>query len=617
MILREVPLDTSAISYRVADFLKDHPPFQVMEVEDLRTFALSGRVKFFEAHQFILTQGAPRFEVFVIQQGTVLLWDERDTQSRLFDVRGAGAMLGIDELSTARTFSYSARSVSDVLIYSFPTEHFEALVEKYPEAEQYVSAYRGVSGDDQHHTQDLHNALLRDLSAGSTAPTCGDDVRLRDAAQLMVESNSEVLIVLDLEKRPTGFLTARFFTEWAAGGGRGADEPIGALLNHPPVAMKGDASVADGVLAMAEANSSALALTSDGTLQGQVQGFVTARELGRIFGDRPLELLHDIRRAGSVDSLREANQRSRLFVLRYLTGGAASGWLSTLVSLVDTNIVRRLITMVSAENLSSCCWCLCGPSGRGESLTSLAPEIVVLVEDDNDEAPWRDALNQVNQRLQECYLCPAASNFDAFFHVARVSDWNRRYIDWITDPVRTEIFRSRPFFDLRPIAGDTSLWRRLETNVMSAVDQDFLHVAANDCLATIPPLTFFQNAVIDESGEETSVFRLEETALKPLVDVARVFGIAAKKVFGTSTLERFATAGRLLPQQAPIFHEASEAFRMVLWQQGRVGITQRSSGAELPPALLGAYDRQVLRTGFRAILDLLEFVDDLEWLKKL
>ena len=76
-----------------------------MDVSDLLTFAQLGRVKFFEAHQFIVTQGATRFDVFVIQQGTVLLWDERSAEARLLDVRGAGAMLGIEGFNQARYLS--------------------------------------------------------------------------------------------------------------------------------------------------------------------------------------------------------------------------------------------------------------------------------------------------------------------------------------------------------------------------------------------------------------------------------------------------------------------------------------------------------------------------------
>jgi hypothetical protein len=74
-------------------------------------------------------------------------------------------------------------------------------------------------------------------------------------------------------------------------------------------------------------------------------------------------------------------------------------------------------------------------------------------------------------------------------------------------------------------------------------------------------------------------------------------------------------AGTLLPEHVSTFREASETLRIVLWQQGRIGISQGTAGSELPPALLSRYDRQILRSGFRSILRLLEFTAELEWLK--
>ena len=164
--------------------------------------------------------------------------------------------------------------------------------------------------------------------------------------------------------------------------------------------------------------------------------------------------------------------------------------------------------------------------------------------------------------------------------------------------------------------GTLDLFDELVTAVAGAVNRDFLHVLANDCLANVPPLTFYEDAVVDTAGERFATFQLEESALRPLVDVARVFGMAGGAMFGRSTLERFAVASALLPEQAQIFAEATEIFRVVLWQQGRIGIGQGTSGAELAPALLSSRDRKILRNGFRSILRLLQFTANPEWLQK-
>jgi hypothetical protein len=122
---------------------------------------------------------------------------------------------------------------------------------------------------------------------------------------------------------------------------------------------------------------------------------------------------------------------------------------------------------------------------------------------------------------------------------------------------------------------------------------------------------------VDSAGEHVSTFRLEHSALRPLVDVGRVFAMAAGKVLGRSTVDRFATARALLPEHEKIFREAADTFRVVLWQQGRVGISLGTSGLDLPPALLSRHDRHVLKAGFRSILRLLEFTAERAWLAQL
>ena len=70
-------MDTAAIAYRIVDFLKHHPPFSSMDEADLLALTADGRVRFYEAHQYLLWQGEPhKVHVFVIQQGTVSLWDD-------------------------------------------------------------------------------------------------------------------------------------------------------------------------------------------------------------------------------------------------------------------------------------------------------------------------------------------------------------------------------------------------------------------------------------------------------------------------------------------------------------------------------------------------------------
>lgn len=610
-------MDTSKISYRVADFLKKHPPFQAMDEGDLLELAARGRVRFHEANEYILWQGEPhKPHVFVIQQGTVSLWDEADGHPALRDVRGPGDLLGSERFTDARCCLHSARSASDVVIYSFPASDFEDLVLKYPYARQFVEAHDAVTADyqwakDAHDPQEmfLHGVVGRKaLESGSA------QMSIRDVAQSMLTTGSDALAIVDDDNRIQAVATVNAILAWVAAGAGHADQPIAGLLGSAPPAVGPAASVVDGVLAIAEADAAALAVTSDGSSNGQLQAIVTSRDLARVFGDQPISILREIPLAANIRELWELNHRARALALQYLTSAASFDWLARFVSLADVNIVKRIIALLGAE-ASSACWCFCGASGRGESLTRHAPQLVVIVEGEHGCPALRQSYARVSDALAECdYLARVDMTFDRSFLVAGKAEWQTRYAQWLRDPVRTQMYRARPLFDLRPVHGRRSLWHDMESTVVGAADCDLLRVLANDCLASLPPLTFFQDAVVEKSGEQTTVFRLEHSALRPLVDVGRVFGMAANKVLGTSTRERFACARTLLPEHEAIFREASETLRVLLWQQARIGIEQGTNGSELPPVLLSRHDRHVLKSGFRSILRLLEFTGDSAWL---
>ena len=367
---------------------------------------------------------------------------------------------------------------------------------------------------------------------------------------------------------------------------------------------------------MGRAAVPAIAITADGTPDGRLQAIVTPTDLALLFGEQPASLLRDIRLASRMHELRELNLRARALTLEYLTGAPAVEWLARLMHLIDAAIMTRLLALTGVARPPGC-WCFCGSSGRGESLTRLAPHVLVVLADGDDELSAQDAYDRLLDALEECDYLPRELPYDQTFYVAGVHEWAARYREWVRDPVMHEMFRARTLFDLRPVHGPRSLWQEIDAAVAEHVDRDFLHVLANDCLASLPPLTFFQDAVVDSDGEHLATFRLEHSALRPLVDVGRVFAMAGGKVLGRSTLERFATARSLLPEHEKIFREAADTFRVVLWQQGRVGISQGTSGAELPPALLSRHDRHVLKGGFRSIHRLLEFTAEREWLRSL
>jgi len=398
-------------------------------------------------------------------------------------------------------------------------------------------------------------------------------------------------------------LTARDIVTWAADGGS-PSQTVEHIMGPPPPTVAPQTSVSDCVLAMSRANSNFVALTADGVFLR----LISAEDLQPAFGDNPVAILHEIADAPGIDALRLLHRRARTFLLEQLTEPASIDWLAAFSDRINISIAKRLTELAGNTN-GQWTWCLWGAAGRCELLVSAEPEIALLCHD-ADTARGHQALERLRADLAACgYLPHAVPDFDNEILCATVATWQDRFAEWIRQPIWTQMYRARPLFDLRPAWGDTALWQRVEESAREVIrtEPSFQKVLANDCLSELPPLTFFQDAVVDESGERTEVFALQLRALGPIVEVGRVFGIANQRVLGSSTLERLELARSRMPANESIFREAIETLRVLLYLQARTGLRLNETGTEILPLQLSRLDRQALKSGFRAIHNLLEF----------
>lgn len=610
-------MQTAAISYRVADFLKQYPPFQYMEEEDLLDLAGSGRVKFHESDEFILWQGKPHPPfVFVIQQGTVAMWDESGGEERLQDIRGAGDMLGIDRFHGAEASTLSAKSSSDVVLYALPAAQFARMLEKYPQAERYVAAYGSVTAGYQpdEHRKGAHETLLYDAARRTQVPVCAPGDTVRQAARRMSQAGTQAIAILDGAGHVAGVLTADAILEALARDDFDAAGPVEALMNAAPAFLPPEVTVSQCVLSMGSA--AVAVITKGGQPNGQLHGLISPSDLAPAFGEQPSYMLHEIPLAPSTEVLRRLQQRARNFVLEQLTSPEAVEWLAQYLHQADVEILHRLARLTGAP-AAEFCWCLYGAAGRAESLPPGIQRSVVILRDAGARPAMIGWYRRMQQALLDCGYIPREPHFDDEFSVATLADWKQRYAGLVRAPLDNPIYHARPLFDLRPAMGRASLWRELEASVGEAVRANpvFVRLLANDCLNNLPPLAFFRDAVVEESGERSATLDLKRSALRPLVDVGRVFGIAAGRALGGSTLERFRLARTLVPEQESVFREAAQTLRVVLYEQARAGIRQQDGGWNLNPARLSHHDRQVLKSGFRSIHRLLEFTAAGQWME--
>ena len=475
-------METAVISYRVADFLKKHPPFHAMDDADLLGLAARGRVRFHEPNEYILWQGEPhRLQVFVIQQGTVSLWDEAGERVELRDVRGVGDMLGIERYCDAPALPVLralGKRCRDLRVSGGRLRRVRAEVP----ARGAVRRGRGpgharLSAGDRA-TQPAGDLPARGGGAQSRSRPVAATTASRTSLSAFSTRSSQAMAVVDDGGRARGVLTAetrallgrRWRRQRTAAGDRDA-------AGGAPTVVAPDASVTDGVIAMGGADVPALAITADGTPDGRLQAIVTPADLALFFGEQPATLLRDIRLASHLQRVaraQSARARPDARVPDRRGGCRMAGAAHASHRCRDREAHPRVDRRgASARHAGASA----GSSGRGESLTKLAPHLLVLLADDDDEAAARDTYQRVLDALEECDYLPRDLAFDTAFYVASAREWTGRYRGWIRDPVMQEMSRARTLFDLRPVHGRRSLWQQVDASLTEQVDRDFLHVA--------------------------------------------------------------------------------------------------------------------------------------------
>jgi CBS domain-containing protein len=604
-------MNTGAIGYRVADFLKQHPPFQGMEEADLVALAKRGRVKFHEADEFLCWQGTAFSPyVFVIQQGTVSLWEEANGQERLRDILGVGDLVGVDRFGTAERYPYSAKSVSEVVVYALDAAELGGMIGKYPQAARYVAA-QAVNGTLQPLEQKASPGqwFVVDILGQQAPLTCSPCTSIQEAAHILHNAGANALAVVDC-KELVGIVSAEDLLGWLAQGGGDLASPVGGIARGEPCALATDTRVSQCVAHMLERDVRAVALVGDGALHRVLH----TRDLTPAFGEHPVELIRQAMRADGTAALRVLHGRARAFIAEHLIDTSALEWLAGFSHEFNSAVLRRLIQLAGASDEDSC-WCFYGAGGRRELLTAATPNIAISCRNSDKTPSAVECLERAQRGLQECGYLSQPSGFPASFAVAGQDEWLERFAAWVQNPVMTKTQQHLSFFDLRPVSGSAQMWQELDMRVRTAVRDEapFLEILANDCLANLPPLTFFHDLVVDELGQQTGIFRLENNALRPLVDVARVFGFATGCALGSGTLERLEGTRTLLPEREAIFRSAATTARAVLFHQARIGIRAGHDGNELPPSLLSRRDQKELKNGFRSIFQLLEFASSHQW----
>lgn len=614
----------NTIATRIADFLKEFPPFSLLPRPLLDQMAAKALVQYLEPGQAVFRQGEmPPLQIYIVRQGAINLYRGPDASGAWIDSCDEGDVFGLRPLLAKEAYALTAIAAEESLIYALPIAGFEKAFLENPEVSSFLLA-NFASSMVSRRTSRAGEPLAEVMSvqAGKPPVTCPPETSIREAARIMSAENVGSIIITDARMYPLGIVTDKDFRRKVATGLSPIDAPVSQIMSSPVVTASPGQTIADVQIRMIKNRVRHLCVTRDGTDRSDIVGVISEHDLLVRQGNNPANLLRETGSARQAAELRQIRDRAEDLLRSYMEQEVSVAYISAILTEINDAIIVRAIEL-GREKLredkvagpdTPWCWLALGSEGRSEQLLRTDQDNALVFADvPADVLPGaRDYFLKlaalVNGILNEVGFeyCPAGMMAGNPEWCLPLSEWKEQFSRWIQAPDPKSVMLSTIFFDYRPVYGEKQLAIDLTGHIFSQVDRHalFLSMLAKNALQSPPPLSFFRSFVLERSGEHKDEFDIKKRAMMPLTDAARTLVLANKIPRINNTFRRFQRLAEMEPQNGELYQQAAEAYETLIRFRTMQGLKNRDSGRFLKPSELSKMERLMLRNCFEPISQL-------------
>jgi CBS domain-containing protein len=591
----------------LADFLRLHPPFDVLAAEEVERVAAAAEIEEHPAGTTIFSQGAEPVEYLrVVRDGAV----ELVLDGRTLDLLGVGELFGQASMLSGLPTGFTARAHGDAVCLRIPAGIARVTLSR-PEALQYLSRSlldRGRLRPDREPAADPVEQPVSALIRRGLA-VCTPDTTIREAARRMSEAGASCVVVESGDQ--LGIVTDRDLRTRVVAEGLSPDSHVAAAMTVPAFTVDADRTGTLALLDMLDRGIRHLPVVS---ATGEVLGVVEDADLAAAEARTPFHLRGAIARAATVDAVAAAGRELRPTILALHRARADPLRVAAVHSVVVDALTRRLIELAVDEVGSldvPFAYLVLGSVARREAtLGSDVESALAWRGEDRSEERLEHALRitrLVDTGLRRCGLRPDERGTTAAnpLLARSLGSWQRAARSWLEDPTQEQaLILVSVVVDSRTVWGLSTGVSVAETFRDARRHRALLRQLARFSLSYRPPTGFLRGLVVEHSGEHRGRLDLKHGGLVPIVDLARWAGMAAG-VTSASTPERLraaAAAGTLTEGDA---RTLLDAFELVMALRLEHQVAQLEAGREpddhLDPAAVSPLCRTYLKEAFRAV----------------
>jgi len=627
----------NTIATRIADFLKDFPPFDLCSLEETNHIAATTKVMYFEKGTDIFTVNqTPHKHFYIVKEGAIGLYRSIDEEAILVDNCDAGDIFGLRALMQKDTYAMDAVSVEESILYGIDVEILQKIVQNNTKVYKFLKASftsnhhigssNAISGRLFNTTEELEsNAAyfteIQPVAINKTPVICSPSHSIKEAAIQMSEQRVGSIVITE-NQLPIGIVTDKDLRVKVATGNFDILSSITTIMSSPVQTFPESLSVAEAQIAMLSHKISHLCITKDGTPKTPVLGILSEHDIVVLHGNNPSVFIKEIKRATSTAQLSQIRKKTTVLLQNYMDKKVPISFVCRIISTINEHITEKIIAFSEKEMTYKApvpfTWLSLGSQGRREQLLMTDQDNALIFADvppeqqENVHRYFLSLAEKITEKLQQVGFdyCPAAMMASNPAWCLSLTDWKIQFKHWIHKPDKEAVLKCTIFFDIHPIYGSQSLYNQLINSIFNEIQryEIFLNFLGQNALINPPPLSFFRQFLVEQNGEHKDQFDLKSRALMPLIDAARLLCLSLKIPNATNTNARFEQLALAEPQNKLLYDDCNMAFKSLLRFRTEQGLKHQNSGRYMLLSELTKSDKLNLKNCFKPIKEIQELI---------
>ncbi len=623
----------NAIALRIAEFLKNYPPFSNLPVNDLAEIATAIRVVNLEKNKILFEINDPLHDSFyVVASGSINLFVISDAEETILNKCLPGDMFGLRPFFAKNNYQMTAKAREESVVFAIPIAAFRPFVASNSDVLNFLLesfATNTINPEDNRGNtlsdsfgyggQRSEIQYFQSLSYNKAPLKAQPSITVREAAQLMTDNLVDSVIVVN-KNSPIGIVTDMDLRTKIATGRFPITATIDKIMVSPVITVGENVSLAEAQLLLLKYNFSHLCVTQDGSEQTDIRGVISQRDLIVAQASNPGILIKEIKKSQNAKDLKNVRNKLSDLIRTSISKNIPLTHIYNIAGEINLALIRRSIELAILDLGSPparFAWLSIGSQGRKEQLL-LTDQDHILAFEDVPAEKYRDVKDYFLRLAKKASLtlrdigyplCPNGHMANNMHWCKSVSEWIKQYQLWMNSP-NSDL--SGIFFDYEIAFGEPKIEEAITDAIFSNVrrNSSLFDYLGNAALRNNSPLTFFRKFNVEEEGEHRDKFDIKTKALMPLIDGARMM-VVAQDIRGiNNTHLRFKQLAMADPKNAEIYLNCADAFLTLSKIRTQEGLKNDGNGQYINLDEMPKAEREKLKAAFGPMKDLEDLIKD-------